>query len=115
MESDGREIVKENWPKYWPKGTTKYPKVAGVYVINGPNGVYVGQSTDCWSRGTLHLAVLLGLDCGVIREEPIDWKRLKAERDVMQVFKLKGMNVVSQPSYGCAYGGSRRPPTKRGS
>lgn len=25
-------------------------KVSGVYAILGPNGVYVGESYDCWGR-----------------------------------------------------------------
>lgn len=88
--------MRHNFPRNY-KGTRKYPKVAGVYVILGPRGVYVGQSVDCWRRQTLRLAALLGLDCGIIREVSRESQRLKAERDIGQLFKDRGFPVLSLP------------------
>src|SRR5260221_8646008 len=72
-------------------------QISGVYAILGPNGVYVGESSDCWGRNTLGLAVLLGLECGIIREMPHQARlaRTRAEREVAQLFQRRGLPVVS--------------------
>lgn len=71
--------------------------VRGVYAINGPAGVYIGESFDCWNRGTLNMAVCLGLDCGIIRELPSanTWERIQAETEVAKMFASKGFTVIS--------------------
>jgi predicted transcriptional regulator len=72
--------------------------VSGVYAILGPNGVYVGESRDCWKRGTLATAILLGLECGIIRETPQVSRlaRIRVEAEVAKLFQSRGMPVVSQ-------------------
>lgn len=81
-----------------------YPRdVSGVYAIQGPAGVYVGESRDCWYRGTLDLAVRLGLECGVVREVSVRTHherantliRQAAEKEVVALFSRRGMFVVS--------------------
>lgn len=74
-----------------------HKKVSGIYAIEGPRGVYVGESADCWGRDTLRLAVMLGLECGIIREMPgADrlW-RIRGERAVAQMFERRGFKVLS--------------------
>jgi len=71
--------------------------LAGVYAIHGPNGVYVGQSTDLWGRSTFQFAMALGLDCGIVRElrgKGFDTRR-RVEGEVARVFARRGFNVVS--------------------
>lgn len=71
---------------------------SGVYAIEGPFGVYVGQSWDCWSRGTLAIAVKLGWPCGIIRELPgsDDCERRRVEALIAQLFRDRGFAVVSK-------------------
>ncbi len=73
-------------------------RVSGVYAILGPNGVYVGESGHCWSRGTLATAVKLGLPCGIVRELPgyTRLARLPVEAEVAQLFIARGLPVVSK-------------------
>ena len=70
----------------------------GVYAIQGPNGVYVGQSADCGARHTLRLAVKLGWPCGIVRELPgaTGDQRLAAEAQVARLFSCRGMRVISR-------------------
>lgn len=77
---------------------TKESAVSGVYAILGPNGVYVGESTDCWGRNTLDLAVRLGLDCGIIRETPklTTFQRRLIESSISGLFRSRGMKIVSR-------------------
>ena len=72
--------------------------VRGVYVINGPAGVYVGESYDCWNRLTLDTAVRLGLDCGVIRELPSasTAQRVQVETEIANMFRSKGFTIISR-------------------
>ncbi len=74
----------------------RLPKVAGVYAILGPDGVYVGESTDCWNRSTLVFAVRLGLDCGIIREANCATKdgRLTNEYEVQELYKSRGFPII---------------------
>ena len=71
--------------------------LAGVYAIHGPNGVYVGQSTDCWGRSTFQFAVALGLDCGIVREvqRKGEHGRRLVETEVARIFERRGFKVVS--------------------
>lgn len=73
-------------------------KVSGVYAILGPNGVYVGESEDCWNRGTLTLAASLGWQCGIVRETPEGERllRIRVEAEVAGVFRKRGFPIVSQ-------------------
>ena len=72
-------------------------QVAGVYAIHGPNGVYVGQSVDCWGRTTFQFALALGLDCGIVRELPRKSfaGRRRVETEVARIFARRGFKVVS--------------------
>lgn len=72
--------------------------INGVYAILGPNGVYIGESQDIEHRETYKLAAQLGLDRGIVREFPIRTSRtgrLKAERDVANLFRSRGLPVVT--------------------
>lgn len=72
-------------------------KVSGVYAILGPHGVYVGQSANCWNRGTFSLAVGLGLPCGIMRELPgaSNLDRQREEAVVAKIFVARGLHVCS--------------------
>ena len=74
------------------------PKVSGVYAVCGPNGVYVGESYDCWNRGTLELAAVLGLECGIVREMPgaSRLELVRAEAEVAKIFQKRGMVILSK-------------------
>lgn len=72
--------------------------LSGVYAIQGPNGVYVGQSSDCWGRSTFQFAIALGLECGIVRE--LDPRkslegRLRVEAAVARLFARRGLTVIS--------------------
>ena len=71
--------------------------ICGVYAILGPEGVYVGESTDCWNRGTLDLAVRLGLECGIVRElsNSTQGERFRVETEVARLFRARGFPIVS--------------------
>lgn len=73
-------------------------RVSGVYAIQGPNGVYVGESHDCWGRATLRTAALLGFECGIVRELPGADRlaRIRAEAEVAKIFKTRGLTVLSR-------------------
>ena len=78
-------------------GEGRQAPVSGVYAILGPNGVYVGESCNCWTRGTLELATKLGWECGIVREMPGAGRllRIRAEADVAKMFRARGFVVVS--------------------
>lgn len=72
--------------------------VEGVYAIAGLDGaVYVGESTDCWDRDTLKMAMRLGLDCGIVRElsNSTTKERRFQEALVAKLFRDRGLRVVS--------------------
>lgn len=77
----------------------KRRRLAAVYAIHGPSGVYVGQSVDCWNRTNFQLAIILGLECGIVRElhgrANTPEGRLRAEADVAALFARRGFRVVS--------------------
>ena len=78
------------------KRIAKFPIVSGVYAICGPNGVYVGESADCWARSSLGLAASLGFDCGIIRELPGFSEELRriVEKQIQDLFRRRGFNIV---------------------
>jgi hypothetical protein len=78
-------------------------RIVGVYAILGPNGVYVGQSLDCLNRGSLQLAIKLGLQCGIVREvrraypeRAMRARLLRNESAVARLFARRGLSVVSR-------------------
>lgn len=76
----------------------KYPEapVAGVYIVHGPNGVYVGESVDCFYRHDL--PTLLGWDWGVVHEFPLGatlTDRRRAETLVADAWAARGWTVLS--------------------
>jgi hypothetical protein len=76
--------------------------VPGVYAIHGPNGVYVGQSVDCWKRDSFLMAMKLGLECGIVREVSLRGASRqhlplqRAEVAVAEMFRRRGFRVVSE-------------------
>lgn len=77
-------------------------KICGIYIINGPAGVYVGQSKDCYGRESLILATKLGLDWGIVRELPCSMsyqERVSTEMEVAQQWEDRGFVVVSRNTH----------------
>jgi len=71
----------------------------GVYVIQSPAGVYVGQSRDCWNRRTFRIAMTRGLPCGIIRELPLDIEQSildTAECAVADIFHSRGFHITAR-------------------
>lgn len=69
---------------------------AGVYVAQGPAGVYVGEAVDCFSRN--RQLTIMGVSWGIVREMPGSTlsERRKAECEVADYWASRGWIVVSR-------------------
>jgi hypothetical protein len=71
-------------------------KIAGVYAVNGPAGIYVGEADDCFRRN--NFVMKLGLDWGIVLEMPGSTKqeRMVAEGETADAWAARGFAVVSR-------------------
>jgi hypothetical protein len=78
------------------RSASGYPKVAGIYIAHGPNGVYVGESSDCFDRNDK--LIRLGVPWGIVREmaDSTSMERCMAEREVADHWAGRGWSVASR-------------------
>ena len=71
-------------------------KITGVYVVQGPAGVYVGEAVDCFARN--RKINILGIPWGIVRELPGSTRRerIAVERQVADAWEARGFVIVSR-------------------
>jgi hypothetical protein len=72
------------------------PDVSGVYVVEGPAGIYVGESEDCYARNWEFTR--LGIPWRVVKLMPgaSRKEREKVERETAEAYRSRGLVVVSK-------------------
>jgi hypothetical protein len=88
------------------------PQVCGIYVAQGPSGVYIGASVDCYGRN--EQLTRLGVAWGIVREMPgsTDKERRSAEGEVAEQWAARGWAVVSRNTHHHLSSAARNRPAR---